>query len=176
MHDTSAYLTPGPSGARPARFKPFPAVAALAAVAVLAAACGGGSPRTAGSPGAGQVRLAHALAFAHCMRLHGAPSFPDPNRSGGFAMKPSNSSSFNVPQAHAACAHLYPNEGKKLPDPAQQAAQQRQALAFAACMHRHGFPQLPDGWSGNMGQLISAGIDPHSQRLSAAFTQCGSWS
>ena len=43
-----------------------------------------------------------------------------------------------------------------------------QALAFVACMHRH-------GWSGNVGQLISAGIDPHSPRLSAAFTKCGSW-
>jgi hypothetical protein len=42
-------------------------------------------------------------------------------------------------------------------------------------MHRHGFPQLPDGWSGNIGQLISAGIDPHSPQLNAAFTKCGSW-
>jgi hypothetical protein len=166
---------PVPSGARPARFRPFLAVAVLAAVAVLTAACGGGSPSAAGSPGTGQGRLAQALAFAHCMRSHGAPNFPDPNSSGGFAMKPSNSAKFNVPQAHAACAHLYPNEGKKLADPAQQAAQQRRALAFVACMHRHGFPQLPDGWSGNEGQLISAGIDPKSPRLSAAFTKCGSW-
>jgi hypothetical protein len=148
-------------------------VAALAAAAVLAAACGGGSRSAAGSPGAGQGRLAQALAFAHCMRSHGAPNFPDPNSSGGFAMKPSNSSSFNVPLAHAACAHLYPDEGKQLADPVQQAVQQRHALAFAACMRRHGIANFPDDWSGNVGQLISAGLDPSSPQLNAALTKCG---
>jgi len=175
MHGTSAHLTPGPRSLSPARFRPFLAAVALAAVAALTAACGGGSPSAAGSPGAGQGRLAQALAFAHCMRSHGAPDFPDPNSSGGFAMKPSDSSSFNVPQAHAACAHLYPNEGKRLADPAQQAAQQRHALAFAACMRRHGFANFPDDWSGNVGQLLSAGLDPGSPQLNAAFTKCGSW-
>ena len=164
---------PGPSGIGPARFKPFLAVAVLAAAAALTAACGGGSASTAGSSGSGQGRLAHALAFAHCMRSHGAPNFPDPNSSGGFAMKPSNSSSFNVPQAHAACAHLYPNEGKQLPGPVQQAAQQRRALAFATCMRRHGIQNFPDDWSGNVGQLISAGLDPSSPQLNAALTKCG---
>jgi hypothetical protein len=148
-------------------------VAFLAVAAALTAACGGGPPSAAGSSGAGQGRLAQALAFAHCMRSHGAPNFPDPDSSGGFAMKPSNSSSVNVPRAHAACAHLYPNEGKQLADPAQQAAQQRQGLAFAACMRRHGFAKFPDGWSGNVGQLISAGIDPSSPQVNAALTKCG---
>ena len=146
--------------------------AALTAAALLTAACGGGSS-SAGSSGAGQGRLAQALAFAHCMRAHGAPNFPDPDSSGGFAMKPSDSSSFNVPQAHAACAHLYPDMGKKLPDPAQQAAQQRHALAFAACMRKHGIANFPDDWSGNVGQLLSAGLDPSSPQLNAALTKCG---
>jgi len=57
--------------------------------------------------------------------------------------------------------------------PAQQAQHQRQNLEFAACMRRHGFPNFPDGWSGNVGQLISAGIDPNSPRLNAALTKCG---
>src|SRR6516164_10009398 len=173
MHGTSAYLTPGPRSLRPARFRPFLAAAALAAVAMLTAACGGGSPSAAGSPGAGQGRLAQALAFAHCMRSHGAPDFPDPDSSGGFAMKPSDGSSFNVPQAHAACAHLYPHESKRLADPAQQAAQQRHALAFAACMRKYRIANFPDDWSGNVGQLISAGLDPSSPQLNAALTKCG---
>jgi hypothetical protein len=161
------------------RRRAMPQVAALfaglVAVALLAAACGGGSPGAAGSAGAGRGRLAQALAFAHCMRSHGAPDYPDPNSSGVFMVNPSDSSRFDAPQStRAACAHLLPNKGKAL-TPAQQAAQQRQALAFVACMHKHGFPQLPDGWSGNVGQLISAGIDPHSTQLSAAFTKCGSW-
>jgi hypothetical protein len=151
-------------------------VAALATAALLTAACGGRSPSTAGSSGAGPGRLAAALAFAHCMRSHGAPGYPDPNSSGVFMVTPSTSSKFDAPQpTRAACAHLLPGKGRP-PSPAVQAAQQRRELAFVACMHSHGFPQLPDGWSGNVGQLISTGIDPHSQRLSAAFTKCGSWS
>jgi hypothetical protein len=145
-------------------------VAALAAMALLTAACGGGSPSAAGSPGAGQGRLAQALAFAHCMRSHGAPDYPDPNSSGVFMVNPSNSSRFDAPRStRAACAHLLPNKAKALTP-----AQQRRALAFDACMRRHGFPQFPDGWSGNVGQLISAGIDPNSPQLNAALTRCGS--
>jgi len=34
-------------------------------------------------------------------------------------------------------------------------------------------PGFPDGWSGNVGQLISAGIDPSSPQLNAALTKCG---
>jgi len=166
---------PGSGSARPARFKPLLAVAVLAAAALLTAACGGGSPGAVGSSATGQGRLAQALAFAHCMRSHGVPDYPDPNSSGVFMVNPSNSSRFDAPQStRAACAHLLPNKGKTL-TPAQQAAQQRRTLVFAACMRRHGFPQFPDGWSGNIGQLISAGIDPHSPQLSAAFTACGSW-
>ena len=147
-------------------------VAALAAAALLTAACGGGSS-SAGSSGAGQGGLAQALAFARCMRSHGAPNYPDPNSSGVFMVNPSNSSRFDAPQStRAACHHLLPRKGQPL-TPAQQEQQQRKSLAFVACMHRHGFPNLPDGWSGNIGQLISAGIDPHSPRLSAAFTKCG---
>lgn len=147
-------------------------VAAVTAVALLTAACGGGSPSAAGK---GQGRLAQALAYAHCMRAHGAPNYPDPNGSGVFMVNPSTSSRYDAPAStRAACARLLPHDAQAL-TPAQQAQQQRKSLEFVACMHAHGFPQLPDGWSGNIGQLISAGIDPHSPRLSAAFTKCGSW-
>jgi hypothetical protein len=135
-------------------------LAALAAAALLTAACGGGSP-SAGSSGTGQVRLAQALAFAHCMRSHGAPNYPDPNSFGVFMVNPSDSSRFDAPvSTREACAHLRPHGVQAAGTPAEQAQQQRKHLAFIACMHRHGFPQLPDGWSGNIGQLISAHIDP----------------
>jgi hypothetical protein len=172
MHDPSAHLVSEPGSTGPARFKPFLAVALLAAVALLTAACGG-SPSAGGSSATGQVRVQQALAFAHCMRSHGAPNFPDPNGSGVFMVNPSNSSSFDAPQsARTACVHLLPRKGRPL-TPAQQEQQQRKSLAFAACMRRHGFPQFPDGWSGNVGQLISAGIDPNSPQLNAALTKCG---
>ena len=165
---------PGPGSAGPVRFRPFLALAVLAAVALLTAACGG-SASTAGSSGAGQVLLAQAVAFAHCMRAHGVPNFPDPelDSSGGLVKKPLLESTFNGPRsARTACAHLMPKEALGL-TPAQQEQHQRQQLAFAACVRRHGFPNFPDGWSGNVGQLISAGLDPSSPQLNAALTKCG---
>ena len=166
----------GDGGGRRRRAMPRVAAlaAALAATALLTAACGGGSASTAGSSGAGRGRLARALAFAHCMRSHGAPDFPDPNSSGVFMVNPSTSSRYDAPlSTRQSCAHLRPQGVRAEGTPAEQAQQQRKSLAFVVCMHRHGFPQLPDGWSGNIGQLISAGIDPHSPQLNAGLTKCG---
>jgi hypothetical protein len=165
----------GPSSARTAWFRPLLAVTFLAAIALLTAACGSGSSAAGDPAGASQGRLAQALAFAHCMRSHGVPGFPDPTSAGGFVETPSNRASLTGSQsAHAACNHLYPNMGKgQGADPAQQAAQQRRGLEFAACMRRHGFQNFPDDWSGNVGQLISAGINPGSPQLNAALTKCG---
>jgi hypothetical protein len=166
----------GAGGWRWAMARAAALVAALVTTALLTAACSGGSPGAARPSGAGQVRLARALAWAHCLRSHGAPNFPDPNSSGVFLVNPSDSSRFDAPAStRAACARLRPGGAQAAGTLAEQAQQQRQSLKFVACMHRHGFPQLPDGWSGNIGQLISAGIDPHSPRLDAAMTKCGPW-
>ena len=149
-------------------------VVAMAAVVLLPAACGGGSHSE--PAGAGQGRLAQALAFSRCIRSHGVPNFPDPDSAGGFPMNRSQQSSDSHAflSAKAACNHLYPNMGKgQGADPAQQAAQQRHALLFDACMRRHGVQNFPDGWSGNVGQLISAGIAPNSPQLITALTKCG---
>jgi hypothetical protein len=165
---------PWPGSARPARFTPLLAAAVLTAVALLTAACGGGSASAAGSSGTGQVRVQQALAFAHCMRSHGVPNFPDPDISGGIVIKKTLAEpAFNAPRsARAACVHLLPKYGLTM-TPAQQEQQQRRQLAFAACMRRRGFANFPDGWSGNVGQLLNAGIDPSSPRFNAALTKCG---
>jgi hypothetical protein len=174
MVDTSARLIPGPGSVRPARFKPLLVAAALASVALLTAACGGGSASAAGSAATGQVRVQQALAFAHCMRSHGVPNFPDPDSSGGIVIKKTLvEPAFNAPRsARAACAHLLPKYGLTM-TPAQQEQHQRQQLAMAACMRRRGIANFPDDWSGNVGQLQSAGIDPNSPQLNAALTKCG---
>ena len=175
MPNTSAYLMPGPSSVRPARFKPFLAVIFLAAAALMTAACGSGSASAAGSSGTGQVRVQQALAFAHCMRSHGVPNFPDPDSSGGIVIKKTLlEPSYRAPRsARAACAHLLPKYGLAMMTPAQEEQHQRQQLAMAACMRRHGFPNFPDDWSGNVGQLQSAHIDPNSPQLNAELTKCG---
>jgi hypothetical protein len=174
MPNTTAHLLPGPSSATPARFKPFLAVTFLAAAALMIAACGG-SASAAGSSGTGQVRVQQALAFAHCMRSHGVPNFPDPDSSGGIVIKKTLlEPSYRAPRpARDACAHLLPKYGLAMMTPAQEQQHQRQQLAMAACMRRHGFPNFPDDWSGNVGQLQAAHIDPNSPQLNTELTKCG---
>ena len=70
---------------------------------------------------------------------------------------------------------LRPGQRPHKPSKAQQERQQRRALVFVTCMRRHGFPGLPDGWSGKIGQLVSAGIDPNSPQFNAALRKCGPW-
>lgn len=57
------------------------ALAAMAPVAVLAAACGGSASPSQSAPTYVQV-----LALAKCMRSHGVPNFPDPDASGGYSL------------------------------------------------------------------------------------------
>ena len=108
-------------------------VPALAATALLTAACSGGP---AGSSGAGQLRLAKALAFAHCMRSHGAPDFPDPNSSGVWMVNPSDSSRFDAPQSTRAATRGVA-QGRR-PQPLPTAAAGRPAIvpAFMICLLR----------------------------------------
>ena len=52
---------------------------ALAGIALLLVACGGG-----GSPAlGGTTAYQKALAYSQCMRAHGVPGFPDPQPNGG---------------------------------------------------------------------------------------------
>jgi hypothetical protein len=146
--------------------------AMLAAAALLAAACGGGGSPTAA--GTHQTRLQQALAYAQCMRAHGAPNYPDPNSSGVFLVTPANNAEFNAPAStRRACNHLAP----KAPPltPAQQAQENRKELAFAMCMRRHGFPKFPDSWGGgiHVDQMIKLGINVHSPQFAAALKACG---
>src|SRR5215470_11894922 len=56
--------------------------AGAAGIALLIAACGGGSASSAGSPGRSNLQI--AIGYAKCMRSHGAPNWPDPNSQGQF--------------------------------------------------------------------------------------------
>ena len=65
------------------------ALAVMAAVALLATACGfvhvhvGSS---GGSASAGSATYRADLAYAQCMRTHGVPGFPDPSPSGSISI------------------------------------------------------------------------------------------
>ena len=142
------------------------AVVLIGAV-LLTAACGGG-----GAPGAsGSSAYQEDLAFAHCMRAHGVPDFPDPPPDGGFP-RTGGADSLQSGSAMDACEHLLP------PKPGLNAAQQARDLAqdlkWARCMRSHGFavsdPVTPHGGT----PVITAppGFDPGSPLAQAAMKTC----
>jgi hypothetical protein len=132
------------------------ALAAVAAVAVLAAACGGSASPSQSAPTYVQV-----LALAKCMRSHGVPNFPDPDASGGYSLTANGSLAgaggssvdINSSQAQAAygdCRHLVPG-GPSISQLEQdeQQEQQQQAkmlpvmLKYVHCMRSHDVPNFP---------------------------------
>jgi hypothetical protein len=178
--DTMKDKTGGTRGPRRAG-----ALAAVAAVAVLATACGSGSdPSTDISASGGPATGARLVALARCMRSHGVPSFPDPSTSGGFNLTttpngPSGAidiDSRQVQAAYRACRHLLADGGPDISRLEQQIRQkQRQALPgllkFARCMRSHGVPNFPDP-APNGPDLKEAGISPASPQFQAAVRAC----
>jgi hypothetical protein len=146
-------------------------VAATAGLALLMAACGGGSPANDVAQPTG------AVAFASCMRSHGVPNWPDPNSSGVFdksklSSRQLGASSSRVQAAQGVCQHLLPNGGSG-PSPAQVQQVKAQALAFSRCVRSHGLPNFPDPTSdGRIPDPASVGIDQGSPKFQAANQAC----
>jgi hypothetical protein len=148
------------------------AVSAIAAVALLAAGCGGGSPTGAGTTSYYQK----AVAYSQCMRAHGEPGFPDPTSNGSFLINGKSdhlTGGSVMAKAQKTCQHLLP------PSKPLTAAQQRQitnqALKFVACMRAHGLPGMPDPVVNSQGVEISlsgTGVKPNSPVLQAAQRAC----
>lgn len=139
-------------------------LAAMAAALVLVA-CGsaGRSNSSLGgqAPPVAQTNQA-MMPFVNCMRSHGLPSFPDP---GSRAFK--NAFDTNFPafkSAYTACGHLQPGDGPPNQNPAHSHGQITALLAFAHCLHIHGFPKFPDpNSSGRITHrmVANAGINLH---------------
>ncbi len=135
--------------------------------------------RRAGPAGGGIASAQEngAVAFAHCMRSHRVPNWPDPNHSGVFArskLTPQQlgASGSHVQAAQRACQHLLPNRGSG-PTPAQLQLVRAQALRFSQCMRAHGVPSFPDPDStGRIADPASFGIDQGSPKFQAANQAC----
>ena len=132
------------------------------AVALLLGACGpGSSPSSTGSGGSGSANAGSGgsgsantggspnqqqkVAFAHCMRSHGVPGFPDPTSNGTFSGGGPGTFNRSSPQFQAAtqaCKRLLPNGGEETQ--AQQQRDTAQLLRIAQCMRSHGVPNFPD--------------------------------
>jgi hypothetical protein len=129
-------------------------VVTAAAFSLAVAGCGSSSPTSpSASNSANQLTQAQlqqdAFRFADCMRSHGAPNFPDPTSS-PHDIKPSlspNSADTRSPafqSAATACQHLLPGGALPTQSEAHSPAQIAAFVAFAHCMHSHGFPSFPD--------------------------------
>lgn len=177
------------------------ALAAVAAIAILATACGSSDPSPSGVSlnGAsldstvlgGSVTYTQELALARCMRSHGAPDLPSPTASGGFDLTTTANGpkgavdidSSQIQAAYGACRHLLPGGGPSVAELRQRLRQQQQAqqqafpalMRFAQCMRSHGVPGFPDPQaSGQVTPASSkdAGLNPASPRFQAAVRAC----
>jgi hypothetical protein len=168
--------------------RPFIVASGLAVVALslLVAGCGSGRSPSVASVGSSTTAATATtaqsglIAFSNCMRVNGAPNFPDPQRLPGGSVKlainqaAATSPKFN--DAMKTCNHLLPNRGS---EPQESAQQQRKhladALSFAKCMRSHGVTRFPDPTA--QGQLTvemvqAAGIDVHSPTVLRVVQAC----
>jgi hypothetical protein len=149
--------------------------AALPCLALLAAACSGGSPNS--SAGTGPSAATGQLAYSRCMRAHGIKAFPDPNSHGDLSLNagPGTGIDPNSPRykaADQACKSLMPPSSLS---PAQQAAMKAGNLRYAQCMRAHGIAGFPDPNSQGALQVQATPgtvLDPNNPRYQSANTAC----
>jgi hypothetical protein len=177
MSEGAQVLRRPPRARRPAA-RPAAAIMAMAALALLVTACGG-SPSSKGSGGSttangstgSRSASSQAVAYAHCMRSHAVPNYPDPEPGrtlpDGLPKVGSQQLGVSPPRYQAAlqaCHHLLPTAGsfqQQLAECMQNSdcppALVQQILTadrtLARCMRTHGVPNFPDpttgGGSGN---------------------------
>jgi hypothetical protein len=137
---------------------------------------------SAGVDNGGQaILIGGGLKFSQCMRAHGVANFPDPNSQGAtqFGLNSGiNPQSATFQSAAQACRSALHGKGPQL-SPAQQAKARRQALAFSACMRKHGIPDFPDpifGANGNAGIHLSgppsSDLNANNPTFQAALQAC----
>jgi hypothetical protein len=161
------------------------AMAAVAAVTMLAAACGGSSAQAnTFAPGATYAQM---LAFAKCMRSNGVPNFPDPDRQGTFNNATVNALTSNNSGNNALhqCRSVLPNAGTGLTVEQIQQIQQtnlHSAVKAAHCMRAHGITNFPDpagttqasgiNWQPVLSAIQAGGLSLNTPSYEAAFMAC----
>jgi hypothetical protein len=151
--------------------------ASMVGMALLAAACGGGSSASsAGMPSLSTITN-QALAYAKCMRSRGIPNFPDPtvrdsatSKGVGFSMSGIDQ---NSPQFHSAAKTCQKQTGYGHITAAQVQAGMNAMLKYAECMRSHGITNFPNPFANSqqIGFNIT-GIDLKSSKVKAANKAC----
>jgi hypothetical protein len=155
-------------------------LAAVAATASFAVACGGGEEETASPANAMEKNRKAMLDYARCMREHGI-DMPDPKfeggrvtmRAGGGPGKTMDADKMRT--AEKACAKY--QEAIEAPEMSDEdkAEMKAAALANAKCMREHGVPDFPDPQFDEKGGArikISKALDPESPTFQKAMKAC----
>jgi hypothetical protein len=178
------------------------AALALAGLSLLVAACGAAASRssvasignstgttvadvganvtTPANPVVAAKQYEQAVKFTQCVRAHGIADFPDPGAGGGIQisgggpnsdLNPTNATFVAAQNACQKYSQVQP------PSAGQQARAQARALAFSACMRKHGVPNFPDPQFMSGGRVLEkitngSGIDPGSPMFQAAQKKC----
>jgi hypothetical protein len=167
------------------------ALAAVAALVLLASACGGSSSSegvanvdstestTTGSDSPDGSGSDDPTAYSACMRANGVPKFPDPDAQGRLSIFGGPGLNPNSPQfkaAEKACENLLPGGGDDQPSPEEQAQGLQEALAYSACIRENGVPNYPDPKTNAEGGIDldagASGFDPSSPQFKAAEEAC----
>lgn len=168
------------------------AIALLAPIGLLAAACTSGShsasvarlsaaATTASSPSnaAASDVATGALAFARCMRAHGLPKFPDPISGGVFDKSVLQQMGYSTSQLRAVqdgpCKNVLPTTAPSAPNTGTITTQQQQDyLNAVACMRSHGFTNFPDPTfsGGHVTLTPPPGVDTNSTQFTQAQHIC----
>ena len=169
------------------------AVAILAPVALLVAACSGASSGasvarlsataslagTSSGPPTSSAFGTGALAFSRCMRANGLPKWPDPTGGGVFNKSTLQQTGYGQAQVRAVedgpCKNLLPTAAPS-PSTSQTITTQQQQdyIDAVACMRSHGFSSFPDPtFSGGHVTLVPPpGVDTNSTLFTQAEHIC----
>jgi hypothetical protein len=153
------------------------ALAVVAAVAMLTAACGAVHVSySGGSASTGSATFRANLAYAQCMQTHGVPNFPDPaNSSDSFHVSGHPAGNSPVARANDACQHLLPRGDVTTNSGHVTQRQLDLVLKIVQCLRTHGEPNVPDPTTAN-GSLHIA-LQPsvvQSAQFQAAVNACRS--
>ena len=166
------------------------AAVGVAALALVAAGCGGGAKRpevaslgptttnsattapSSSAPVGGKPSATAFVAFVDCLQKHGIQA--QLGQGGrGVSITGGDPSSPQFQKAQQTCQKLLPGGGPQPLSPAEQAQETKELLALAKCMRTHGYPSFPDPDSqGAFDFGGGSGVDPNSPQFQAAMTAC----
>ena len=146
--------------------------AAITGIALLAAACGNGS-HTTGSPANGSVTYQQAVTFAHCLRTHGEPQWPDPTGQGNFNVSKMDIRSPRYMRSFSDCEVMRPAGIKMEESAVQRRATSKELAKFTTCMHSHGYAHYSNSGRGKRALHLNPGINPTSPSFRSAMKRCG---